>query len=50
MEVVAAGETPSHTGEYVGGTHRMLEYTQAHPPGNQHLKGHNPLVGSEGSD
>ena len=29
---------------------RVLECTQTHPPGNQHLKGHNLLVESEGSD
>ena len=29
--------------------HRVLECTQTHPPGNQHLKRHNSLVGSEGS-
>ena len=36
---VASGETPSLTGEFVGETHRVLECTQAHPPGNQHQKG-----------
>ena len=51
MGVVAVGETLSLTGESVGETHRVLEHTQAHPPANQHLmKGHNPLVGSEGSE
>ena len=35
----AAGETPSLTGELVGETHRVLELTQTHPPGNQHQKG-----------
>ena len=35
----AAGETPSLTGEFVGETHRVLECTQNHPPGNQHQKG-----------
>ena len=37
--VVVVEETPSLTGEFVGGTHRVLECTQAHPPGNQHQKG-----------
>ena len=50
VEVAAAGETPSLRGESVGEAHRVLEYTQANPPGNQLLKGHNPPVGSEGSD
>ena len=50
MGVVAVGETPSLTGESGGGAHGILENTQAHPPRNQHLKGHNKLVGSEGSD
>ena len=36
---MAAGETPSLTGEFAGETHRVLEHTQAHPPGNQHQKG-----------
>ena len=44
------GETPSLTGKFVGEAHRILEHTQTDPSGNQHLKGHNPLVGSEGSD
>ena len=35
----AAGETPSFTGEFVGETHRVLECTEADPPGNQHQKG-----------
>ena len=39
MEVEAAGETPSRTEEIVGETHRVLECTQPHPPGNQHHKG-----------
>ena len=30
---------PSLTGEFVGETHRVLEYTQNHPPWNQHQKG-----------
>ena len=33
---MAAAETPSLTGEFVGETHRVLECTQAHTPGNQH--------------
>ena len=37
--VAAVGETPSLTGEFVGETHRVLECTQTHPPGNQHQKG-----------
>ena len=43
-------ETLRITGESVGEDHRVLERTQTHPSGNQLLKGHNPLVGSEGSD
>ena len=39
MGVVAVGETPSLTGWLVGETQRVLERTQAHPPGNQHQKG-----------
>ena len=35
----AAGETLSLTGEFFGETHRVLECTQNHPPGNQHQKG-----------
>ena len=50
MGVVEVGETPSLTRELVGETHRILEHTLAHSPGNQNLKGHNPLVGNEGSD
>ena len=34
-----AGEIPSLIGEFVGETHRVLECTQNHPPGNQHQKG-----------
>ena len=37
--VEAAGETSSLTGELIGETHRVLEHTQTHPPGNQHQKG-----------
>ena len=36
---VAAGETPSFTGEFAGETHRVLECTQTHPPRNQHQRG-----------
>ena len=36
---VAAGETPSLTGEVVGETHRGLECAQAHLLGNQHQGG-----------
>ena len=39
----AAEETPSFTGEFVGETHRGLERTQAHPPGNWHKEGPNCL-------
>ena len=35
----AAGETPSLTGEFIGETHKDLEGTQPHPPGNRHQKG-----------
>ena len=31
-------ETTNLTGEFVGETHRVLEGTQSHPPGNQHQK------------
>ena len=37
--IVAAGETPSLTREFIGETHRVLECTQTHTPGNQHQKG-----------
>ena len=33
------GETPSLTGEFTGETHKVLEHTQAHTPGNQDKKG-----------
>ena len=36
---LAVGETPSHTGEFIGETRRVLEHTQTHLPGNQHQKG-----------
>ena len=39
MSVVAWGETPSLTGEFIGETHSVLERTQSQPPGNQHRKG-----------
>ena len=39
MGVVVVGETPSLTGESIGQAQEILECTQAHPPGNQHLKG-----------
>ena len=48
--VVVVGETTSLTGQFVGETHRVLKCTQTHPPANQYLKEHNPLVGSKGSD
>ena len=48
--VAVAGKTHSLTGEVIGETHRVLECTQTHPPGNRYLKGHNLLVGSRGSD
>ena len=35
---MAAGETPSLTGQFVEKTHRVLECMQAHPPRNQHQK------------
>ena len=34
----AVGETPSLTGKFIGETHRILECTQTHTPGNQHQK------------
>ena len=34
--VEAVGEIPSLTAEFVAETHRVLERTQTHPPGNQH--------------
>ena len=37
--VVAAGETPSLTGEFIGETQRVLQCTQTHPPWSQHQKG-----------
>ena len=47
---MAVGKNPSLIGESFGEAHGILEHTQAHPLGNQHLKGHNPFVGSEGRD
>ena len=41
----AVGETPSHTGEFVGETHRGLEHVQAYP-----LEGPSLIVGSGGSN
>ena len=43
---VAAGETPSLTGEFVGETHSVLERTQTHPPGEAAPEGPNLIVGS----
>ena len=34
----AAEETLSLTGDFAGETHRALEHTKTHPPGNQHQK------------
>ena len=39
MGVAAVGKTPSPTGEFIGETHRVLEHTENHPPGNQCQKG-----------
>ena len=39
MGILAVGGTPSLTEESIGGAYGILECTQAHPPGNQHLKG-----------
>ena len=36
---VAAVETPSLTGEFIGDTQGVLECTQTYAPGNQHQKG-----------
>ena len=36
--VAAAGETPSLTGEFIGETHKVLECSNTHPPGNQYQK------------
>ena len=39
MGAKAVEETPNLTGEFVEGTHGILECTRAHPPGNQYQKG-----------
>ena len=33
------GKTPSLTEEFIGETHRVLEHTETHAPGNHHQKG-----------
>ena len=33
--VAVAGEIPNLTGEFTGDTHKVLELTKPHPPGNQ---------------
>ena len=43
-------ETPSITRESFEEAHRILECTHTHPPVNQHQKGHNLLVGCQGSE
>ena len=43
-------EKPPVSQEFIGEAHGVLEHTQTHSPRDQYLKGHNPLVGSEGSD
>ena len=48
--VVAAGVANSLTGKSTREAHGIIKHTQAHPPRNQHLKGHNELVGSKGSE
>ena len=50
MGIGKAAEYPSLTGESVGEAHMVLEGIQTNPPGNQYLKGHNPLMGSEEND
>ena len=50
MGVVAAGETLTLTGEFVGETHRVLEHTQNPPTQESAPEGPNLLVGSRGSD
>ena len=35
---MVVGETPRLTREFIGETHRVLECTQTHPPGNHHQK------------
>ena len=39
MGTVAVGEAPNLIAEFIRETHRVLEHTQTHPPGNQHQKG-----------
>ena len=39
MGVVAAGETPNLTGEFVGETQRVLEHIQNHPLRKHHQEG-----------
>ena len=39
MRIVEVGETSSLTGKSIAETHRVLEQTQTHPPGNQNQKG-----------
>ena len=41
--IVAAGETPSIIGHYIGETHKVQKHAQTHPPTNQYLKGTNRL-------
>ena len=48
MGVETAGKIPSLTGEFIGETHRVLEYTKTHPPRNQHQKDPICLVGERG--
>ena len=38
MGVAVVGETPRLTGELIGETHGVLQYTQIYLPGYQHLK------------
>ena len=45
---MAAGETPSLTGEVLGETHRGLEHAQAHTLGNKHQRGPIGLRVAEG--
>ena len=49
--IVMAGETLSLIGEFVGETHGVLKYTHTHThtPADHHLKGHELLVGRQGS-
>ena len=47
---MAVGEIPSLAEESIGKAHVVLECTQTYSPEKQHLKGHNHIVGSEGSD